>query len=505
MNRLLDPSTAPGRKVRLALLGGIVAGCLGALIDGWLWGTHIAFEGVAFGCFVAILALEGLRRWLTVPAVLAVAGLLFALALSFPPRESADVWSYAMYGRIVASGDDPYRTAPVAFPDDPWLRLVSRAWRDTPSLYGPLFNETAAEAVRLSRGSALRVRVEFQFLAVLGVGGAMLLLARRSAPPGALALLGLNPLVVLGVVNAGHNDALVGLAVLGAVLLAEDERSALSGVCVGLGALIKVVALLPAGILVLWTWRRRSWREALLAGGAVVETVAAGYLIAGSGAVRALGGETGLVTPFSVWRLTWLGRPDIATGAGRILHVLAPGRLGSAIPVALVLILALAAALPWLRLPSPARAVGVSALLYLVAAPYAVPWYLFWTLPVLAAAWRCRLTWLALGYQAALTIAYSLALRRPLGTVASTARVSYFGALVVAEVLAILALLALPLVRARRWEALMARVAAFRDGRAGPTDASWPGPSGTGRTGFEPPPGWPAARPRRPAGDGGSR
>src|SRR5205814_6609385 len=132
------------------------------------------------------------------------------------------------------SGHDPYTTPPSAFPHDRWLHLVRPVWRDVPSLYGPLFNTLSAVDVRLARGSGTNERLGFQALAALAVLAAMALVFRRTRDPAAMALLGLNPLVVVGVVNGGHNDALVGLAVLGGVLLAEDRRPVAAGAAFGL-------------------------------------------------------------------------------------------------------------------------------------------------------------------------------------------------------------------------------------------------------------------------------
>jgi hypothetical protein len=429
------------RVLRGVLLGGLTVGTIGALLFGRLmWGPHLAFESASVCCFLVVMMAESRRRLLRARVVVVLSALLLSSAVAFPPRESADVWSYVMYGRIVLHGDDPYTTAPSRFPHDRWLRLVRPIWRDTPSLYGPLFNETAADIVRASDGSALKNRVGFQLLAALAVAGMLVALWRRTRDPTILALIGLNPLVVLGVVNGGHNDALVALAVLAGVLLAERNRNAAAGVALGVGALVKVVVLLPAGILLLWMWRRRGLGKAAVSTAALGVCVAAGYLaLGGGGAWHALRAETGLTTRFSAWRLLTLLRDLPADTPSHYLS-LAPGGALGWIPLAITLGVALLAALPAIRGRAPERAVGVAVLVYLLAGLYVSPWYVVWVLPVLAVAWPWRVVWVAMAQQSALTVAYALALHRHFGPVASAARVGYFDALSAAQAAVALAL-----------------------------------------------------------------
>ena len=73
----------------------------------------------------------------------------------------------------------------------------------------------------------------------------------------ALIFLGLNPVLVVIVVNGGHNDALIGLALLTAALLAVRRRPRAAGALIGLAALIKLTAGLALIGLVLWAWRHQ--------------------------------------------------------------------------------------------------------------------------------------------------------------------------------------------------------------------------------------------------------
>src|SRR4029450_2058314 len=161
------------------------------------------------------------------------------------------VWMVSRYG------ESPYRHVPVEYANDRAIRRVKPAWQNTSSVYGPLWNGVSAGVVSVTQTHQLSTRIWFQVLAALSVFLAVLLVARRTRAPAAVALIGLNPLVIYDVVNGGHNDALVGLAVLGGVLFATRKRFVLAAVVIGLAALVKLVALLGLAALAVWVWRRR--------------------------------------------------------------------------------------------------------------------------------------------------------------------------------------------------------------------------------------------------------
>src|SRR3954451_14327714 len=74
-------------------------------------------------------------RWRPRPARLSIAGVLVVAALSMlPPIGSADTLSYAAYGRMVATGHDPYSTTPaeLARTGDPVAAAVEVPWQQTP-------------------------------------------------------------------------------------------------------------------------------------------------------------------------------------------------------------------------------------------------------------------------------------------------------------------------------------------------------------------------------------
>ena len=121
-------------------------------------------------------------RWISVFAIAFVLG----VAVTMAPQRSGDVWSYAMYGRIVAVHHaSPYRHVPDEYPNDPMLRFVSPAWLHTGSVYGPTFVAFSAGVAPLAGDSAIRTRLLYQATAALAVAGALVLVWRRTRSPAA--------------------------------------------------------------------------------------------------------------------------------------------------------------------------------------------------------------------------------------------------------------------------------------------------------------------------------
>jgi alpha-1,6-mannosyltransferase len=322
---------------------------------------------VACGSLAALVVLELRRPLLRATAVAAVAAALLVAAVAFPPRTSHDVWSYAMYGRITAIHHaDPYTAPPARFPADPALQRVDPGWRHARSVYGPVFTGASAVIARVT-DRPLLTRLAYQVWAALSVGMVLVLLARtgRSA---ALAAVGLHPLVIVQVVNGGHNDAFVGLALLAAVWAARRRRPAWVGVAAALAVGTKLVALLPAAVILVWLWRRHGKRSAAVAGMTLLGLTVAGYLaVGGTSAIRPLADAAGYVNRVSMWRLLGIAHSaGVARAALLLTFVIGP-----------------AAVLVAARLKADASVAATSGLLvYLLAAPYVMPWYFAWALPL---------------------------------------------------------------------------------------------------------------------------
>jgi hypothetical protein len=350
---------------------------------------------VAAGAAAVALALTG--RWQPSAGRLTVAGVLVVGALAMlPPIGSADALSYAAYGRIAATGHDPYSTTPagLARTGDPVAAAVEVPWRHTPSVYGPIATaEQAAASTLAGHDVALTVWLLglVNALAFAGVGVAALRFSRDEVTRRrAAALWSANPLLWLAVGSGAHLDVLAALPAVAAIALLRRSRLA-AGALAGVALSVKA----PAGlVLVAMVWvSRRSRRDlALLLTGAAAIAIP-GYAVAGTAAFQQLSRASRLVSLATPWRLL----VDAASPPRRLIGILAFALFA-------LLVVALAR-----RGPRPQSAAAVAAVLttaYVLAAPYALPWYdvLPWALlPLAAASWR---DWVLLVHTVVLSLSY---------------------------------------------------------------------------------------------------
>ena len=85
----------------------------------------------------------------------------------------------------------------------------------------------------------------------------------------AALLVALSPPLFVNAAAWGQFDALLSLFVVAAIVAALNGRTVGAGAALGLGLATKLLAVVAAPVLALWTWRRRGTR-ALLAGTAAV-------------------------------------------------------------------------------------------------------------------------------------------------------------------------------------------------------------------------------------------
>jgi hypothetical protein len=261
----------------------------------------------------------------------------------------------------------------------------------------------------------LATRLGFQLLAAACVLAMLLLLYRRTRDPVVVALVGCNPVVMIEVVNLGRNDALVGLALLGGVLLAMRRRFVAAAVVLALGASVKITVIAALAIVVVWMWRRYGARIAAGAAAAGAVVVAVPYAIAGGmKALRPVANASNRMSRASVWELT---RRD---GLQHMLGLRDAQKVGAVIgtvgPAALIVVLALAVLFACSRLtdPTPELVAAGALAAFLLAGSYVLASYAMWIIPI--AAWRHRagVSRAVLVWSALLTVAYQAV--RPMPT-----------------------------------------------------------------------------------------
>jgi hypothetical protein len=205
---ILTPTTHTGYFPRW------MAGPLGGLLPGFTDnGTTLKylFTGALVVMYVAYML--ALKRAPALPArwVIGAVVAVHAIYLLAPPMALTDLFNYVNYGRMeVVHGLNPYTTIPVLEPHDDPSYLLSN-WHELLSPYGPLFTLLTFVVVPLGvAGSfwALKVILVVTSLAtILLVWKCARLLGRD--PRAAIALVGLNPIVLVWGLGGDHNDFLM--------------------------------------------------------------------------------------------------------------------------------------------------------------------------------------------------------------------------------------------------------------------------------------------------------
>lgn len=369
------PLAAPG----LRLVPGAEAGA-----PGWITGPYGDGFGlspdayrtllhVAVAIWAAALVLaEGLGRR---PLAIVTGGLIALFALS-PPLLSLDLFSYISYARLGAEhGFNPYAHPPAAIPADEAAMRV-RDFSDAVSVYGPVFTLLSYPLALLGVPAALwsLKAIAAASLAAIAVLCARLARLRGLAPEPAVALVALNPLMLVHLVGGGHNDALMILLAMLAVAAALTARPALAGVGLVAAIAVKAAGALYAPFAIVGSpaAERRRMLLALLA--AAAATAVAGLAAFGPGVLEAVGVAGGNQDTISHWSVPATLARASGTDVDAIRAVLAVAYAASLF----ALLLAAARGADWVR------AAGWAAFGLLVASAYMAPWYLIWLLPLAA-------------------------------------------------------------------------------------------------------------------------
>jgi alpha-1,6-mannosyltransferase len=324
--------------------------------------------------YLGVLAFVGhlTVRWLA--GAIVVLHVLFLLG---PPLLSTDVFSYVGYARLGALHHlDPYVTTPAAGPHDALYRFLH--WRHTLSVYGPVFTLTSYPLAHLAPADAVMAFKAAAAAASLGCVALVWRIASLLGRPrrAAIAIFGLNPLLLVWTVGGGHNDLLMLVAMLGAFALVLGAREVTGGAALAAAVAIKASAGLALPFLVLGGGRRLRVVAGLGAGAALVAVLA--FVAFPDHAVGMLGvlrSEQHLVSQDSVPHVVarWLG-----------LHGLpSPVRIAFTALFVVVLVAALVRAC---RGGDSLAACGWAFAGLVVSSTWLLGWYTVWPLPFAAVA-----------------------------------------------------------------------------------------------------------------------
>jgi alpha-1,6-mannosyltransferase len=383
------------------LEAGLSAGCTAVVI---VWRPSLPVLVSAFLVFVAaVLAMDLARREHHAPSPVApiacVIVALFVVAVASAPHYPTDIGSYAADGRMIAHyHENPYAVPPTAFSNDPLFSHIATSTAP----YGPLFVGSTAVVAEIAGADALGYRLAYQAAAALAIGAALVLLWRARRSTAAIVLVGLHPVVAGTIVNAGHNDAYVALALLAAVLTAERRRFVAAGSVVAVAMLIKLTAGLALVPLVVWA-AARGGRSVVLRILAPTALVVVPVTFAVPGMLHSIrSANLGWVTRTSVWNIYPFRAPLLPRfGDGAVTQL---GLVAIAVAVFVV---------SRIKRDLSDRVAGALTA-WLVLSAYVMPWYTVWALPVAALHPRSPLTRLV-AWQGAVVASAFLVTRSMLG------------------------------------------------------------------------------------------
>jgi hypothetical protein len=330
-----------------------------------------------------VLVMRSAHRLPARQVLMAIAA-LNALVLLAPPLLSTDVFSYEAYARMWATyGANPYLSGPHVIALDPLYPFIGAKWVNTPTSYGPLFTLLS---VLLANASIAASALAFKVIAALASLATVALLwnaarLRGLNPVRAVALFGLNPLVVIYGVGGGHNDLLMLAFTTAGIYMLLSRRERASGAMIVIGTAIKLTGalILPFALASGAGLGSHKHRRSILAGAALAALAigVAGFAAFGVGQLNLIGtlrtvqgeGDWHSIPGFISTRL---GLGTIGHGTSLLFGLLFAG-------VSCWLIRRV-----WRGEMDWIDGAGWATLAMLLTASSLLPWYVAWLLPLVA-------------------------------------------------------------------------------------------------------------------------
>jgi hypothetical protein len=239
-----------------------------------------------------------------------IVAVLFRLTLLFSrPIQEDDFYRYLWDGKVVASGLNPYRVAPLSVleftqgsaqgrapagqetgsadlqrlaqipaQDANFALILSRVNHpEVPTIYPPLAQAVFALAAVIAPGSLLALRLVFCGFDLLVCLLVYVVLQQLRANPLSILVYAWSPLVVKETINSAHYDVIPIFFLMLALVLALKEKTVLAHASLALAILGKLYPLLLLPVFLWRTWMRAGQRRAVLGLGVVAAVLALGY------------------------------------------------------------------------------------------------------------------------------------------------------------------------------------------------------------------------------------
>lgn len=321
-----------------------------------------------FACYLLALGLARSTSLLVLGATVVALHVLMALS---PPLNLTDLFNYLGFARLGTLHHlNPYSHGVILAPSDPVVPFDS--WRYLHSPYGPLFTLLSYAVAPLGLAVGLWI---LKISAAAASLGAIVLLAwcvRRQGrdPRSAVALMGLNPLVLIFGVGGGHNEFFEVLLLMAGIALTLSAREGAGALATVAAAGVKATAAIVLPFQLLGARRRR--RSLIAAGAGAAIGGAVSLAIFHSSLLGGLQAQSQCISKLSA--------PDTL---GRLAGL---GGAVSAVHVAMLVILG--AVFAWqIRKVRPGHWItpaGWTMLALLAALTWLMPWYVVFLLPLAA-------------------------------------------------------------------------------------------------------------------------
>lgn len=315
------------------------------------------------------IVLMAVRR-LSLRAIVACIVALHLIFLLGPPIGSNDVFTYLGYSRLGGlHGFNPYKHVIAQEVYDPAYGFAG--WHNLSSPYGPLFTALTYPLAWMPLSAAFWAMKVGMALSSLGLLALIYRCARvlRRDPRYVLAFVALNPIYFVYALGGFHNDFLMLLPALGAILLLLSGRDRSSGAMLVGSIAIKftMTLLLPFLVMAVKPARRR-WR--LLSGVVLgaIPMIALSIALFGA-SIPNLQDQASYLTDFSVPNVVG---DLIGAGGGApwLLH------LADAALVVTVLWLLFVSQGDWIS------RTGWAMFALILSLAWVQPWYLLWLAPL---------------------------------------------------------------------------------------------------------------------------
>ena len=194
--------------------------------------------------------------WLTIALIVFFGAASRAVLVPQRPYLSSDVYRYAWDGYVQRSGINPYRYVPEAteigeLRDDKIFPNIPGEDRNWTTPYPPVAQMVFLGVASVWPMSVTAVKAAMASFDMLAVAMLMLVLVRTGLDPGKAIMFAWHPLVIFESAHSGHIEALYVAFLVAGLLAWSHSKSALTGVALGMAAMVKFypLLLLPAFLL----------------------------------------------------------------------------------------------------------------------------------------------------------------------------------------------------------------------------------------------------------------